>query len=47
MTGTAMACRSPDPRCPGGLDERGLPGPGRLESINGWTGNFTLARTSY
>ncbi len=39
-------CRAPDPRCPGGV-VNGVPQPGSLESINWWTGNFTLGRTSY
>jgi len=38
-------CESPDPLCPGGFDTSGMPRPGRLETINWWTGDFTATRT--
>ena len=38
-------CNTPDPRCPGGFDKNGTPLPGKLETVNWWTGDFFLTRT--
>lgn len=37
-------CSAPDKRCPGGVDAKGSPVVGMLETDSWWAGNFTLAR---
>ncbi len=41
---TRCTCKAPDKRCPGGYNEAGMPIPGHLETINWWTGEFTIIR---
>lgn len=37
-------CTAPDSRCPGGVNEKGEPLPGRLETINWWEGTLNATR---